>query len=44
MHRCTDKLLDVLVANLTFIGPRIVIYLCSKTNQMHQCLKFILLE
>jgi len=26
----------------TFIGPCIVIYFYSKTNQMHQCLKFIL--
>ena len=30
--------------NLTFIGPCIAIYFYSKTNQMHQCLKFILLE
>jgi len=27
---------------LTFIGPCIVIYLYSKTNQMHQFLRFIL--
>ena len=27
---------------LTFIEPCIVIYFCSKTNQMHQYLKFIL--
>jgi len=27
---------------LTFIGPCIVIYSYSKTNQMHHCLKFIL--
>ena len=27
---------------LTFIGPCIVIYFYSKTNQMHQCVKFIL--
>ena len=26
----------------TFIGPCIVIYFYSKTNQMHQCIKFIL--
>ena len=31
-----------LVANLTFIGACIVIYFCSKTNKMHQFLKFIL--
>jgi len=29
-------------ANLTFIAPYIVIYFYSKTNQMHQCPKFIL--
>ena len=28
--------------NLTFTGPRIVKYFYRKTNQMHQCLKFIL--
>ena len=28
----------------TFTGPCILIYFCSKTNQIHQCLKFILLE
>jgi len=28
--------------NLIFTGPLIVIYFYSKTNQMHQCLKFIL--
>jgi len=28
--------------NLTFIGPCIVIYFHSKTNQMYQCIKFIL--
>ena len=27
---------------LTSIGPYIVIYFYSKTNQMHQCIKFIL--
>jgi hypothetical protein len=27
---------------LTFIGPYIMIYFCTKTNQMHQFLKFIL--
>ena len=27
---------------LTFVGPCIVIYFYSKTNQMHQCIKFIL--
>jgi len=27
---------------LMFIGPCIVIYFYSKTNQMHQCIKFIL--
>jgi len=30
--------------HLTFIGPSILIYFYSKTNQMHQCLKLILLE
>jgi hypothetical protein len=30
------------VLNLTFIGPLIVIYLYSKTNQMQQFFKFIL--
>jgi hypothetical protein len=29
-------------SSLTFIGPCIVIYFYSKTNQMHQFLKFIL--
>jgi len=28
--------------SLTSIGPYIVIYFYSKTNQMHQCIKFIL--
>ena len=28
--------------NLTFIGQCIVIYFYSKTNQMHQCIKFVL--
>ena len=28
--------------NMTFIGPCIVIYLYSKTNEMHQFLNFIL--
>jgi hypothetical protein len=28
----------------TFTGPCILIYFCSKTNQIHQCLKFIILE
>jgi len=28
--------------NLTSIGPCIVIYFYTKTNQMHQCIKFIL--
>ena len=27
---------------LTSIGPCIVIYFYNKTNQMHQCIKFIL--
>jgi len=27
--------------NLTFIEPCIAIYFYSKTNQMHQCIKFI---
>jgi len=31
-----------LQSNLTFIGPCVVIYFYSKTNQKHQCLKFIL--
>ena len=30
------------VPNLTFIGPCILIYFYSKTNYMHQCIKFIL--
>jgi len=30
------------VLNLTFIGPCIVVYFYSKTNEMHQFLKFIL--
>jgi len=30
------------LTNLTFIGPCIVIYFYSKTNEMHQFLKFIL--
>jgi len=25
---------------LTFTGPYIVIYFCSKSNQRHQCIKF----
>jgi len=29
-------------ASLTFIGPCNMIYFCSKTNKMHQFLKFIL--
>jgi hypothetical protein len=29
-------------ADLTFIGPCIVIYFYSETNEMHQFLKFIL--
>jgi len=33
----------ILFADLTFIGPCIVIYFYSKTNQRHQCLKFILI-
>ena len=28
--------------HLTFTGPCILIYFYSKTNQMHQCIKFIL--
>jgi len=32
------------VIALAFIGPCIVVYFHSKTNQIHQCLKFILLE
>jgi hypothetical protein len=28
--------------NLTFTGPCIIIYMYSKTNKMHQCIKFIL--
>jgi len=28
--------------NLTFVGPCIIMYLYSKTNKMHQCIKFIL--
>ena len=31
-----------LIFNLTSIGPCIVIYFYSKTNKMHQCIKFIL--
>jgi len=27
--------------SVTFTGPCIVIYFYSKTNKMHQCLKFI---
>ena len=27
------------LSHLTFIRPCIIIYLCSKTNQMHQCIK-----
>jgi len=34
--------LNSFLPNLTSIGPCIVIYLHSKTNQMHQCIKFIL--
>jgi hypothetical protein len=30
------------IPNLTFTGPCIVIYFYSKTNEMHQFLKFIL--
>ena len=30
------------MVHLTFIGPGIVIYFYSKTNTMHQCIKFIL--
>ena len=33
---------EQLKSDLTFIGPCIIIYFYSKTNQMHQCLKFIL--
>jgi len=34
--KCNNK------SGLTFTGPCIVIYFYSKTNQMHQCIKFIL--
>jgi len=33
---------NVLKYDLTFTGSCIVIYFYSKTNQMHQCLRFIL--
>ena len=33
---------SLLYPNLTFIGPCILIYFYSKTNEMHQFLKFIL--
>ena len=36
MHKPIDS------NDLTFIGPCIVIYFYSKTNEMHQFLKFIL--
>jgi len=32
----------VLLSNLTFIEPCIIMYFYSKTNWMHQCIKFIL--
>jgi hypothetical protein len=35
-------IMKVSLVNLTFIGPCIVIYFYSKTNKMHQFLKFIL--
>ena len=42
--KCWSVLKTSVSTNLTFIGPCIVRYFHSKTNQMHQCLKFILLE
>jgi len=38
-----DRYIKVLT-DLTFIGPCIVIYFCSKTNQMHQCIKLFYFE
>jgi len=38
----TDKLSKRVKPFLKFIGPCIVIYFYSKTNKMHQFLKFIL--
>jgi len=32
------------LSSFTFIGPCIVIYFYSITNQMHECIKFILFE
>jgi len=34
-------LIEHVRTHLTFVGPCIVIYFYSKTNQMHQYLKFI---
>jgi len=41
--RRTDGHNDI-STNLTFTGPCTVIYFYSKTNSMHRCLKFVLLE
>jgi len=36
------KILRWIFMNLTFIWPNVVIYLYSKINYMHQCIKCIL--
>jgi len=41
-RRVAKYFLTHLKTNLTFIGPCIVIYFYTKTNELHQFLKFIL--
>jgi hypothetical protein len=38
----TQKIEEINLLNLMFIGPYILIYFYSKTNEMYQFLKFIL--